>query len=120
MLEIKTRVVPPASRLRRLRRPLNNPFTRECDVRRGRAVALIVGNYFHAVVLPNTNARVRGAKVDADGKPRNGNFLSHAVLECALFVYLCDEWTGLNIFFVWAQLPRMFRAENKVTQTRAW
>mmetsp|Transcript_26891 Transcript_26891/g.60289 ORF Transcript_26891/g.60289 Transcript_26891/m.60289 type:complete len:670 (+) Transcript_26891:57-2066(+) len=36
------------------------------DVRGGRPVALVVGNDLDAVLLPDTNARVRRAEVDAD------------------------------------------------------
>lgn len=44
---------------------------RERDVRRRRAVALVVGNNLDAVVLPDANARVRGAEIDADRRALN-------------------------------------------------
>jgi hypothetical protein len=38
----------------------------ERDVRRGRAVALVVGDDLDAVVLPDADARVGRAEIDAD------------------------------------------------------
>ncbi|ETV66165.1 hypothetical protein H257_17317 [Aphanomyces astaci] len=39
---------------------------RECHVRRGRAVTLVVGNDFHAVILPYTHAGIGRAEIDTD------------------------------------------------------
>ena len=38
----------------------------EGDVGRGRAVTLVVGNDLDTVILPDTDARVGGAQVNAD------------------------------------------------------
>jgi hypothetical protein len=38
----------------------------ESDVRRGGTLTLVVGNDLHTIVLPHTNARVRGTKIDTD------------------------------------------------------
>mmetsp|Transcript_6588 Transcript_6588/g.17841 ORF Transcript_6588/g.17841 Transcript_6588/m.17841 type:complete len:707 (-) Transcript_6588:24-2144(-) len=51
----------------------------EGDVGRGGAVALVVGDDLDAVVLPDADAGVGGAEVDADGGTVN---LSHDVLLC--------------------------------------
>jgi len=40
----------------------------ESNIGRGGALALIVGNDLHAIILPHTNTRVRGTKIDTDLK----------------------------------------------------
>lgn len=41
----------------------------ETNIRRGHLVPLVVGNDLYPVMPPNTDAQVRGAKVDADRWP---------------------------------------------------
>mmetsp|Transcript_9535 Transcript_9535/g.27494 ORF Transcript_9535/g.27494 Transcript_9535/m.27494 type:complete len:90 (+) Transcript_9535:1827-2096(+) len=51
-----------------LRRVPDQPLRiRERDERRRRAVPLVVGDDFDAVMLPHADARVRGPQIDPDG-----------------------------------------------------
>lgn len=38
----------------------------EADIRRRSSVTLVIGNDFDAIVLPDSDARVRGSEIDSD------------------------------------------------------
>jgi hypothetical protein len=50
---------------------------REGDERRGGAVTLVVGDDLDAVILPDADARVRGAEVNAHSRSLNFAVLAH-------------------------------------------
>ncbi|GET90231.1 heat-shock protein hsp70, putative [Leishmania tarentolae] len=62
---------------------------RERDIRRGRAVALVVRDDIHALVLPHAHARVRRAQVDA-----NGALECHLCGSGGVFMCVCDGGGG--------------------------
>jgi len=54
----------------------------EPDVRRRRSVTLVVGDDLDAIVLPDTDARVRGSEIDSDGWTLS--FASHNAFVCCV------------------------------------
>ena len=52
----------------------------ESNVRRRRSVALVVGNDFNAVMLPDPDTRVRGSEIDSDS--RTLTFSGHCFSAC--------------------------------------
>ena len=70
---------------------------REGDERGRRAVALVVGDDLNAVVLPDADARVGGAQVDADRRSLNLAVLAH-VCWWYCFCFACGWGMGWCVF----------------------
>merc|ERR1719160_2456402 len=68
---------------------------REGDERGRGAVALVVGDDLDAVVLPDADARVRGAEVNAHGRSLNLAVLAHFIRCLCLVLFRCG----------WCQCP---------------